>query len=144
MISFERAAVKYLHPQTRKHSIDACRCSSCTDAHSILNFSPGAQAIAADCLCVQAAILLHHLRSVAGPKADLQPHRMKFISAFVLCVGAFVGMFALLAWHLYLLSAGQVHSPVTTMHLAQSCAFVKAALNASQLHWALYCRHDIV
>ena len=44
-----------------------------------------------------------------GPEAQQQqPHRLKFVVSFVLCVGAFVGLAALLAWHLYLLSAGQV------------------------------------
>ena len=75
--------------------------------------------ICASPVCVQALVLLQHLRSVSGRQASLQPHRLKFIVCFVLCVGACVGMAALLAWHLYLLSAGQVCGtciPLTSLH----------------------------
>lgn len=54
-----------------------------------------------------AAVLLQHLRSVSGHDADWQPHRSKFIVAFVLCFGTCVGLAALSAWHIYLLSVGE-------------------------------------
>lgn len=57
---------------------------------------------------MQAAVLLQHLRSVSGHDADWQPHRRKFIVAFVLCFGTCVGLAALSAWHIYLLSVGEV------------------------------------
>lgn len=73
--------------------------------------------IVSACACLQAVVLLQHLRSVSGSHAQLQPHRSKFIVSFVLCVGACAGMVALLAWHLYLLSVGQVGTPFRTKGL---------------------------